>query len=283
MPVPPHPMPSAAPPRPDRGPVGAGREPGGSASADPRSHGGPAQATEAPSGSSRADRRPGGRAPVRIVIVDDHVLVREGTAQLLESEPDLQVVGQAGTAEEGLDLVDRLTPDVVLVDISLPGESGLELARQVVGSDRSTHVLVVSAYDDHAYVTEALDIGVGGYLLKTASAQELIDAVHIVATGAFVLDASVSSRLRRRREGDLGEPRGPGALTPREADVLELLAQGRSNKEIAAELALGLRTVETHVSRVLAKLGAASRTQAVAYALQHRLVGANGRGDHPPG
>ena len=217
------------------------------------------------------------------MIVDDHVLVREGTVQLLESEPDLEVVGQAGTAEEGIDLVDRLVPDVALVDVNLPGASGLELARQVVASGSTTHVLVVSAYDDHAYVTEALDSGVGGYLLKTASAQELVDAVRIVASGVFVLDGSISSRLGRHPRRERAELKGPGALTPREAEVLELLARGRSNKGIATELALGLRTVETHVSRVLEKLGAASRTQAVAYALQHRLVSTNGHGDRREG
>lgn len=216
------------------------------------------------------------------MIVDDHALVREGTVQLLESEPDLDVVGQAATAEEGIELIGRLAPDVALVDVNLPGASGLELARQVVNDDSTTHVVVVSAYDDHAYVTEALDIGVDGYLLKTASAQELIDAVRLVANGAFVLDGALSTRLRRRRQNDPADHTSREALTPREADVLELLAQGRSNKEIAAELALGLRTVETHVSGVLGKLGAASRTQAVAFALQHSLVTSNGRDGHAP-
>lgn len=217
------------------------------------------------------------------MLVDDHALVREGTVQLLESEPDLDVVGQAATAEEGAVLIGDLAPDVALVDVNLPGASGLELARQVVNGGSATHVVVVSAYDDHAYVTEALDIGVDGYLLKTASAQELIDAVHIVANGAFVLDGALATRLQRHRRNDSvgstahGSPTPRTSLTPREADVLELLAQGRSNKEIAAELALGLRTVESHVSGVLGKLGATSRTQAVAFALQQRLAAADGR------
>jgi DNA-binding NarL/FixJ family response regulator len=205
---------------------------------------------------------------VRIVIVEDHALVREGTAQLLESTPDLQVVGQCGTAEEGAELVARLAPDVALVDVNLPGASGLELASELARRQPSTRVLVVSAYDDHAYVAEALEIGVGGYLLKTASGRELVEAVRLVAAGVFVLDGAVSSRLGRMRRGGGSTRFDPRALTPREAEVLSLITQGRSNKQIAAELSLGLRTVESHVSSLLSKLGATSRTEAVAYALR---------------
>jgi DNA-binding NarL/FixJ family response regulator len=205
---------------------------------------------------------------VDVVIVEDHALVREGTAQLLESAPDLHVVGECGTAEEGVALVDRLAPDVALVDINLPGASGLELARDLARRRLPTRVLVVSAYDDQAYVAEALQIGVGGYLLKTASGKELLDAVRLVAGGMFVLDGTVSSRLSRRRRAPLSDRRDPDALTPREGEVLALLSEGRSNKEIAKQLCLGVRTVESHVSNVLAKLGAASRAEAIAYALR---------------
>ena len=209
-----------------------------------------------------------GCSPVRIVIVEDHALVREGTAQLLEATADLQVVGQCGTAEEGAELVERLAPDVALVDVNLPGASGLELASDIARRRPSTRVLVVSAYDDHAYVAEALEIGVGGYLLKTASGRELVEAVRLVAAGVFVLDGAVSSRLGRMRRGTAPGHFDPRALTPREAEVLALVTQGRSNKQIAAELSLGLRTVESHVSSLLAKLGATSRTEAVAHALR---------------
>jgi NarL family two-component system response regulator LiaR len=206
---------------------------------------------------------------VRIFIVDDHALVREGTVQLLKQVPDFEVVGQAGSGEEATIVLDELRPDVALVDVNLPGISGLELARQTAVSLPQMRVLIVSAYDDYAYVTEALDIGVGGYLLKTASAKELVDAVRAVADGVFVLDRAVSGRLTRRMRNDATST---DLLTRRETEVLELLARGRSNKQIANELQLGLRTVEGHVSNVLAKLGAQSRTEAVAYALGHRLV-----------
>jgi NarL family two-component system response regulator LiaR len=217
-------------------------------------------------------------APIRLVIVDDHGLVREGTAQLLKQSADFDVVGQAGSGEDGLAVLERLQPDVALIDVHLPQMSGLELARAAASSCPSVKVLILSAYDDYAYVSEALEIGVGGYLLKTATTKELMDAVRAVADGILVLDRRVADRLTRRgRSASL-----PGAgLTPREADILPLLARGRSNKQIATELRLGLRTVEGHVSSVLAKLGVASRAEAVAYALSHRLVVPENPGDSP--
>jgi len=160
-------------------------------------------------------------APIRVLIVDDHALVAEGTRQLLEVEPDLEVVGQAGNAEEGLDLFGRTSPDVALVDINLPGMSGLKLARVAAASHPEVRVLIVSAYDDYAYVTEVLDIGVCGYLLKTVSAKELVDAVRAVADGVVVLDKAVSGRLARRWRGGStvgGTPRprdGAGRLSHR--------------------------------------------------------------------
>jgi len=227
--------------------------------------------------TGRAVPPPGPTPPVRVVralLVDDHVLVREGTLQLLDQEPDIVVVGQAGTAEEALGLLERTSPDVALVDINIPGTSGLDLARIAAERFPKVRILVVSAYDDYAYVTEAIEVGVGGYLLKTATAKELLDAVRAVAAGVFVLDRAVSDRLSRRwRAG----PPGTGALTPREADVLGLLAKGLANKQIAAELFLGLRTVESYVSNIFVKLGVASRTEAVLYALDHNLVEG---GDH---
>ena len=241
----------------------------------PASPGG-ARLEQAELNPTRGTARRSGEAPIRVVIVDDHALVAEGTRQLLESETDIRVVGEARTGEAGLSLLERLAPDVMLVDINLPGMSGLELARSAAGSSANVAVLIVSAYDDYAYVAEALEIGVASYLLKTASARELVDAVRAVADGVFVLDRAVSARLvRRRRPGSAGATQ----LTEREADVLRCLTRGRSNKQIASELGLGLRTVESHVSNVLAKLGVASRTEAVAYALGHRLVTGESHGE----
>ena len=213
---------------------------------------------------------------IRVIIVDDHALVREGTRQILETAADVTVVGVAGSAEEALEILGTTTADVALVDINLPGLSGLELAREAAQRWPTLHVLILSAFDEHAYVTEALELGIGGYLLKTTSGRELIDAVRAVSDGIFVLDRAVSQRLiRRRRRG----PESLSSLTRRENDVLELLARGRSNKQIAASLSLGLRTVESHVSNLLGKLGVNSRTEAVTYALNHHLVGARSHDD----
>ncbi|MDA8381106.1 MAG: response regulator transcription factor [Actinomycetota bacterium] len=222
---------------------------------------------------------------VRVMVVDDHALVREGTVQLLGQEAGIEVADEAGSGEDALGILRRpggRPPDVVLVDVNLPGMSGLELAREVRESFPEIQVLVVSAYDDYAYVSEALELGVGGYLLKTASSRELVDAVRAVADGVFVLDRAMSGRLSRRwRSGPPATPPGPGSLTPRETDVLERLARGMSNKHIANELGLGLRTVEGHVSNVLAKLGVASRTEAVLFAISHHLVAAADDGHAP--
>ena len=234
-----------------------------------------AQLTPQEVASAEGKGRP---APIRLVIVDDHSLVREGTAQLLKQSADFDVVGQAGSGEDGLAVLEQLQPDVALIDVHLPQMSGLELARAAASSCPSVKVLILSAYDDYAYVAEALEIGVGGYLLKTATTKELVDAVRAVADGILVLDRGVADRLTRR--GRSASPPGSG-LTPREADILPLLARGRSNKQIATELRLGLRTVEGHVSSVLAKLGVASRAEAAAYALSHRLVVPKNPGDSP--
>ncbi|MDA8292618.1 MAG: response regulator transcription factor, partial [Actinomycetota bacterium] len=222
----------------------------------------------APPAYSRSARA----APVRVVVVDDHSLVREGTVQLLSQEPELEVVGESGSGEHALELLESLLPDVALVDVSLPGMSGLDLARELASRGMPVRVLVVSAYDDYAYVTEALEIGVGGYLLKTCTTRELVDAVRAVADGVFVLDRGVSSLLARRWRTTAASKSEPGALTSRETAVLALLARGRSNKQIASELALGLRTVEGHVSSLLSKLAVASRTEAVAVAIRERIV-----------
>jgi DNA-binding NarL/FixJ family response regulator len=211
-----------------------------------------------------------GHDHITIVVVEDHTLVREGTAELLERAPGLKVVGQAGSAEEALGLLAHADPDVLLTDVELPGMNGIDLAREVTQRHPDIRVLILSAYDDYAYVIGALEIGVAGYLLKTASAGELRDAVRTAASGALVLDRAISRRMTNRWRG--GANPGPAALTARETDVLRLIARGLPNKQIASELGLGLRTVESHVSSVLGKLGLGSRTEAALYAVSHRMA-----------
>ncbi len=220
--------------------------------------------------TGQSSAAPGSRPPIRILVVEDHALVREGTAELLERSPDLAVVGQAASAEEALPLLHRLHPDVTLVDVELPGMNGIAFAQAVGQQDAATRILILSAYDDYAYVIGALEAGVAGYLLKTASARELSDAVRTAAGGALVLDESISRRLTRRWRSGPGE--SSPALTARETDVLRLVAQGLPNKQIARELGLGLRTVESHVSSVLSKLGLTSRTEAALYAVSHDVA-----------
>src|SRR5579863_6727204 len=148
-------------------------------------------------------RRP---RPIRVAVVEDHALVREGSVQLLCQEPDIEVVAEAGSGEDALPLVEVSRPDVVLVDMNLPGMSGLQFTREIGSRGLGSRVLVVSAYDDYAYVTGALEAGVGGYLLKTASARELVDALRAVADGVVVLDAGISARLARRWRADARMP-----------------------------------------------------------------------------
>jgi two-component system, NarL family, response regulator LiaR len=264
--------------------------PGGSAGTGHGFHFGPQPASRAaeaaePAEAARPDsdvaQPPGpgtGTSIVKIVIVEDHALVREGTAELLQRDPGLQVLGQAGTAEEALELVSDLRPDIALVDVELPGMNGIALARTVADQGLPTRVLILSAYDDYAYVIGALEAGVAGYLLKTSSAQELAAAVRTAAGGALVLDEALSRRLTRRWRTGPGET--SPALTAREAEVLRLIARGLPNKQIASQLGLGLRTVESHVSSLLGKLGVSSRTEAALYAVSHQGASRSSRRRH---
>ena len=210
------------------------------------------------------------RQPIRVVIVDDHALLREGTRWILQQEPTIEVVGEASRGDEAVELVLQLQPDVVLLDLRLPGLPGIDAARQIALLSPRTRVLIVTAYDEEDYVLEALQAGAAGYLLKTAPSHELLEAVRAVAAGATVLQPSVSAALARRwTRSD-----GPGGvqLSARELEVLRLTAHGMANKEMAHKLGLSLRTVEGHLSRTFAKLGVASRTEAVFLAVNQHLI-----------
>ena len=205
-----------------------------------------------------------------MVLVEDHAVVREGTRELLGREGDIEVVGEAGTVAEALTLARQLVPALMVIDIELPDRSGVEVVREIVATSLPVRCLMLSAHDDYVYVSEALAAGAAGYLLKTVSADELVAAVRAVATGAVVVDESLSRRLAGRLRPPEQTP--AASLTSRELDVLRALVHGRSNKEIAAELGIGLRTVESYVSAVLDKLGVPSRTAAIVAAMEHHLV-----------
>lgn len=212
--------------------------------------------------------------PRRVVIVDDHQLLRQGTRQILEDAADFTVVGEADDGAEALCEVDRLLPDVVLVDIRLPTLNGIEVARQIVVRHPAMTVLVLSAYDDEDYVRAALAAGVSGYLLKTTPSQELVQAIARACQGHKVLDGAISDRL-------LGRPGGmPGTsvdspLTLREREVVKYAARGLANKAIAHQLGISPRTVEGHLNHVFDKLGTTSRTELVHFAVTNGLLVSN--------
>ena len=202
---------------------------------------------------------------IRVLIVDDHPIFRDGLAGLLATLPEVEVAATAGTAEEALAALTRTSPDVVLMDINLPGTSGVEATRRVSAIAPATAVLVISMVDDDDSVFAALAAGARGYVLKGASAAEITAALRTVAAGGAVFGAGIASRLLATTPA---RPSGPASLsrqhdlTARECEVLDLLAEGASNRQIARSLGLSLKTVQNHVSRILDKLQAADRTQA---------------------
>ncbi|WP_418958261.1 response regulator [Streptomyces tritici] len=215
---------------------------------------------------------------IRILIADDQMMVRQGFTVLLNAEPDLEVVGQA---VDGLDAVARVAatlPDVVLMDIRMPELGGIEATRRITAAHPDIRVLVLTTFDLDEYVYEALRAGASGFLLKDASADELAEAVRIVAAGDALLSPGITRRLIAEFSRLSGEaPRRPlmrrvGELTERETEVLSLIAQGMSNAEIAGELVVAEQTVKTHVGRILVKLGLRDRTQAAVFAYETGLV-----------
>jgi DNA-binding NarL/FixJ family response regulator len=200
----------------------------------------------------------------RVLIVDDHPVFRDGLAGLLATLPGVEITGTAGTAEEALTALQENAPDVVLMDINLPGASGVEATRRAAQIAPATAVLVVSMVDDDDSVFAALAAGARGYILKGASADEITAALRTVAAGGAVFGAGVASRLLARTPARLraSVPLPHDDLTAREREVLDLLADGASNRHIARSLGISLKTVQNHVSRILDKLQAADRTQA---------------------
>ena len=217
-----------------------------------------------------------GSEVIRVIVVDDHALHRDGTRQILAAHPDLQVVGDAASGEEALALVNKLHPGVVLMDIRLPGMNGIEVTRQLTRDHPDVRVLMVSAYDEDEYVRGALEAGAAGYLRKTAPGRELVEAVRAVASGATVLQSDLSARLLAWSHPTDG---GSAALTDRELAVLNLITEGLHNKSVAVRLGISPRTVERHCNNIYIKLGVSSRTEAVVHAISLKLlsVGDDGR------
>lgn len=206
---------------------------------------------------------------IRVVLVDDHALVRAGIREYLDRADGIEVVGEAGSGEEAKHIVEDLSPDVALVDIKMGGMSGIELT-EWIRSNHDTRVLVISAYDDDAYVSAAVDAGANGYLLKNTSPTHLTEAVRAVNSGEATLDPSIASKVMRLATSR--SDRTSTDLSTRELDVLELVARGMTNKDIASELFISARTVQGHLRRVFEKLGVVSRTEAVTVSLARGLI-----------
>jgi DNA-binding NarL/FixJ family response regulator len=213
-----------------------------------------------------------------VVIVDDQALLRAGFRIIIDAEPDLRVVGEAGDGWAAIDVVRRRRPDVVLMDIRMPGLDGLRAAETILGDPELTAaVVMLTTFDVQRYVYDALRLGASGFLLKDAPADRLLDAIRVAAAGDALLAPAITRRLVERftvaaRPIDAGPPERLADLTVRELEVLRLIARGRSNAEIAGELILGENTIKTHVSRVFAKLGLRDRAQAVVVAYETGLV-----------
>jgi DNA-binding NarL/FixJ family response regulator len=210
------------------------------------------------------------------MIVDDQALVRAGFRMILDAEPDIEIVAEAGDGLEAVDLVGRFTTDVVLMDIRMPNLDGIEATRRIVERSPSTHVLILTTFDLNEYVYEALRAGASGFLLKDAPPEQLVSAIQVVASGEALLAPSITKRViaeyASRPPTREGLPPELAELTAREVEVLRLVARGSSNAEIAKELFLGETTVKTHVARILQKLNLRDRVQAVVVAYESGLV-----------
>jgi DNA-binding NarL/FixJ family response regulator len=207
---------------------------------------------------------------IRILIADDHPVVRDGLVAILSTQPDFEVAAVAEDGLEAVELAATLRPDVILLDLEMPRLDGAAAIRQMRATDPDVRVIVFTAFDTDERILTAVQAGAQGYLLKGAPRQELFQAVRVVHAGGSLLQPIVASRLLRQvsREAEIDvEP-----LTPREQEVLQLMAQGLQNKEIAAQLVISERTVKFHVSAILSKLGAGNRTEAVTMAVQQGLI-----------
>ena len=212
---------------------------------------------------------------IKILIADDHAVVREGTRQILEQEPDLTVVAEAGDGEEAVRLAGNFKPDVAIIDVAMPKVDGIEATKQIKALYPTVAVLILTAYDDDQFVFSLLEAGSAGYLLKSVRGRELIDAVRAVYAGESVLHPSIARKVLNRFVPVSGEPREqkpPEVLSERETEVLRLASRGLSNQDIANELCLSLRTVQAHLGHIFNKLKVSSRTEAVVHALKEGWV-----------
>jgi DNA-binding NarL/FixJ family response regulator len=210
---------------------------------------------------------------IRVLLADDHALVREGTRRLLETEKDVEVIAEAANGEEAVEATKRLHPDIAIMDIAMPGMGGIEATRAIKVYCPETAVLVLSAYDDEPYLMKLLEVGAAGFLLKNVHGKELISAIRAVSRGESVLQPSIAEKIMLRMSSQTGTQQSTkDLLSERELEVLRLAARGLPNKEIARRLGLSIRTVHSHLANIFMKMHVGSRTEAVLQALRQGMI-----------
>lgn len=220
---------------------------------------------------------------IRLVLADDHAVVRSGTRELLEQQPDFNIVGEASNGEEAVRLVGELMPDVVVMDVRMPKMSGVEATREIKSTYPTVRILVLTAHDDDEYVFALLQAGANGYLLKTAEIEELVRAIRAVAAGQTALAPEVTGKVVAQFASGKSLPdmqtetqETYDGLTERELDILRLVGKGLSNKQIGKQLYISDRTVQAHLSNIFSKLNVSSRTEAVMYAVRKGWINTTG-------
>jgi len=210
---------------------------------------------------------------IRVLLADDHLVVREGTRELLEREGDIKVVAEASDGDEAIRLAEEVCPDVCIMDVAMPGTNGIDATRVIKQRCPDTSILVFSAYDDDQYISALLEAGASGYLLKNVRGAELVQAVRSVFQGEAVLHPSIARKvIGKLSKKPASAPEATDSLSDRELEVLKLVARGMSNKEIGRELFISPRTVQVHLANIFAKLDASSRTEAVFRAIKRGLI-----------
>jgi DNA-binding NarL/FixJ family response regulator len=211
---------------------------------------------------------------IRILLADDHTLMREGIKAILEDQPDILVVGEAEDGRETIRLAHQLRPNIVLMDIAMPSLNGLEATRQIKHEHPEINVLVLTMYDHEEYLRQLLEVGASGYILKRAAASELVAAIRAVYAGEAALSPSITRMLLNdylRRDSPTVES-GTDALTPREREVLQLIAEGKTSREIAELLNLSIKTVQSHRGSIMQKLDLHDRGDLIKYAIQKKII-----------